>query len=560
MLRCTCSPKWKPRLPAMKKVRRYADDEAGMQLKCAVLLVLMTPVVIAQNGAVEGIVTNSATHAGIPGVVVTLTASAGARDSRASTYRTTSDASGAFRIADVQEGRYSASFQKTGFVGLAPDQPANRPFLVGSRGDPLRLSAELVPGASLRGRVVDSGGHPAPNVRVEISRFRRGGMLAAITDSVGSFVFDVLEPGSYVLAARPFLAGSALAGDRPEKVSPLPAPPAEGGSQIWAPTYFPGFADRTRAERIIARAGAELSGYEIRLCSVPFYRIRGIVLNEDGSPAAKVPVKLTPADQWEPQEAQAFTSDGGAFEFPAVRPGEWRLIADASRDGLELRGFDAALVTNHDAENLEIRLSSPFTLNGFVDRQEPRDQEGNRKLTAVYLVPEDGPLDQQVAGFHKQDGTLQIEHVVPGRYVITPVGFIPGYYVASVLLGDREVIGQEVNLTNGSTPFRVIYKPNAGRVLGTVEKGEGSTVVLLPKEEAFLDGQFIRSAKCEAGGSFEVSSLRPGDYYAFAFDHVDLGTLEDPAFVRNLAPRAVTVQVKEGEIASMELQLTHWPE
>jgi hypothetical protein len=527
----------------MKKVRRYADDEAGMQLKCAVLLVLMTPVIIAQNGAVEGIVTNSATQAGIPGVVVTLTASTGARDSQVGTYRTTSDASGAFRIADVQEGRYSASFQKTGFVGLAPDQPANRPFLVAPRGDPLRLSAELVPGASLRGRVVDSEGHPA-----------------AITDSAGSFVFHVLEPGSYVLAARPFLAGSALAGDRPEKVSPLPAPPAEGGPQIWAPTYFPGFADRTQAERIIVRAGAELSGYEIRLCSVPSCRIRGIVLNEDGSPAAKVPVKLTPADQWEPQEAQAFTSDGGAFEFPAVRPGEWRLIADASHDGLELRGFDAALVTNHDAENLEIRLSSPFTLNGFVDRQEPRDQEGNRKLTAVYLVPEDGPLDQQVAGFHKQDGTLQIEHVVPGRYVITPLGFIPGYYVASVLLGDREVIGQEVNLTNGSTPFRVIYRPNAGRVLGTVEKGEGSTVVLLPKEEAFLDGQFIRSAKCESGGKFEVGSLRPGDYYAFAFDHVDFGALEDPAFVRSLAPRAVTVQVKEGEIASMGLQLTHWPE
>ena len=440
------------------------------------------------------------------------------------------------------------------------DQPARKPFLVDSRGTSVHLNAEIVPAASLRGRVVDGEGNPAPNVRVEIGRFRNGGISRGTTDALGAFVFETLEPGSYVLVARPILAGSTLARDFPKAVFAVPVPSSEGSSRVWSPTYFPSVLNRTEAERINVRAGTELLGYEIRLRTVVARRIKGFVQNEDGTPAARVSVKLTPADQWEPQEALVVAKDGGAFEFPLVRPGEWRLVAEASHNGVELKGFEAAVVTNRDVENLEIRLSAPFTLDVFVDRQEPRDSEGNRKVTGVFLMPADGTLDQRVAGFHKQDGTLQLEKVHPGRYVITPLGFIPGYYLASVVMGDRDVIGQEVDLTRGSPPIRVIYRPNPGRVSGTVEKGEGTRVVLLPKDEAFLDGQFIRSASCAAGGSFEVANLRPGDYYAFSFDNVDFQALEDPVFVRNLAPRAVSVQVKQGEIASIKLEVTPWPE
>ena len=475
-------------------------------------------------------------------------------------YQTSSSASGVFRLAEVKEGSYTASFRKAGFMGPSPDKPARKPFLVRSPGDHVVLDVEVMPGASLQGRVVDGEGNPAPNVRVELSKFRRRGTGTTTTDALGSFVFETVDPGPYLLIARPILAGSSMGTAHPKAVFSVPVPPAEGTVQIWSPTYFPSVLDRASAERIGVRAGTELSGYEIRLRTVPVHRIKGFVRNEDGSPAARVPVKLTPADPWEPQEAEVSTSNAGTFEFPAVRPGEWRLIAESTRGGLELRGFGAAVVKNRDEENLEIRLSPPFTLNGFVERQEPRDSEGNRKLSGVYLVPTDGPHDQQVSGFHKQDGTLEIQGVMPGLYLITPVGFVPGYFVASVLLGDREVMGQEVNLANGLTPIRVIYKPNAGRVSGTVEKGEGSTVVLVPKDEAFLDGQFIRSAKCTASGNFVVSDLRPGDYCAFSFDHVDFDALEDPTFVRNLISRAATVQVKQGEIATMELQVMPWPE
>ena len=99
------------------------------------------------------------------------------------------------------------------------------------------------------------------------------------------------------------------------------------------------------------------------------------------------------------------------------------------------------------------------------------------------------------------------------------------------------------------------------RELGLAKHGRGGTsIYVLPQDEAFLNQQFIRSGRCDGNGRFEIDSLRPGSYYAFAFDRVDGAALSDPAFVRGLAPLAETFQVKQGETASVRLKVTPWPE
>jgi hypothetical protein len=224
-----------------------------------------------------------------------------------------------------------------------------------------------------------------------------------------------------------------------------------------------------------------------------------------------------------------------------------------------LDGFATVTVEKHDVERVQIRLLPPFALDGFIDRDEPRAQDGKRKVTGVYLVPSGGE-GRQVLAFHEQDGAIHFPKVAPGRYVIFPVGYVPGYYVESVKLGDRDVFSKPVELHDGSIPFRIVYKPNAGQVHGNVEKGAGSIVVLLPQDESLLDEQFIRSAPCDPNGHFEVGSLKPGDYYAFAFDRVDRSALEDVTFVRNLQAAAVLVHVEAGRVADASLRITPWPE
>ena len=162
--------------------------------------------------------------------------------------------------------------------------------------------------------------------------------------------------------------------------------------------------------------------------------------------------------------------------------------------------------------------------------------------------------------FHQQDGSIRFPKVQPGRYTIFPVGYVAGYYVESVKLGDRDVMAHPLELTDGAIPFRVIYRPNAGRVRGNVEKGSKIAVALVPQDEALLDGQYIRTATCDVAGRFEVGSLKPGEYYAFAFDRLDRDALEDVTFVRNLRSAAVPVHVEAGKAADVDLKVTPWPE
>jgi hypothetical protein len=141
-----------------------------------------------------------------------------------------------------------------------------------------------------------------------------------------------------------------------------------------------------------------------------------------------------------------------------------------------------------------------------------------------------------------------------------PLGIRSGFYVESVKLGDRDVLGEAVDLVEGGPPLRVIYRSAAPRVRVHVEKGAGACVAIVPQNEALVNEQFIREATADKDGRSEIGSLRPGDYYAFAFDRLDMGSLQDPAFLRTLIPSAVKVHVEKGEAATVDLKVTPWPQ
>jgi hypothetical protein len=124
------------------------------------------------------------------------------------------------------------------------------------------------------------------------------------------------------------------------------------------------------------------------------------------------------------------------------------------------------------------------------------------------------------------------------------------------MLGGRDVIGQEVELKAGTPPVRIVYKANAGAVRGTVENGEGATVILWP--QASLSADWVRALRCGAAGAFEIGGITPGEYYAVAVDRVDPQTILQQLARNALKP--VSVRVEEGSTSPVELKVTHWPE
>ena len=488
---------------------------------------------------IEGTASNSLTNQPLDGVKVSIAA----RGKNVQVAVT--DGQGGFRIEGLPPGLYSATFSKSGFQGPSRDDEASKTFrLTGST--PVRLAARMTPMAKVSGRVVDATGTPVAGAMVQIL----GGPVGYdnTTDKQGKFSFDSVAPGAYRLWAQP-----------PKSLKP---PPAEGGERMaWASTFFPGVTDANGASRIDLSAGAELWDQEIRLQAARVHRISGVVLDARGEPAPKIRVTLGSnvgiSYKDEDRETYAVADAEGGFEFADVTDGIWRLSAEMEKPE-KLRAFTAETMAGHDLERVQLRLSPPFTVRGHVVRESPANAQIKRAPILVLLGPSGGGRV-----FHQgavdADDQFQIDGVFPGRYTVRPIPPGPPYYLASITMGERELpFQQAIDLISGALPLTIVYKSNGGGVRGTVENCGSATVVFYPQDPGLQISEFEPRAKCGDGGRFEIANMRPGEYYAFAFEQPP--GLEAMFFGfsldQGLINQATHVTVRPGEFTVADLRVT----
>ena len=512
-------------------------------MKPSILLLLGALALCAQEktAVVTGSVVNSATGAGIDGANVTLSSKSKSNGFVLPAYHAVAETDGSFRISDVKPGEYMPMAQKPGFI-LPLTAMFGQPIRVGAGGDAPPVRLELTPPGRLRGRVIGTDGNPAAKVQVG---FGNQYAKTAMTDEDGAFVFDQLDPGSYGLRAQ----------------------------VNHVRTYYPATVDPALAEPIIVHAGADQSGYEIRLQPAPrTYKVRGVVLDAAGKPASKAVVEARPASVFESaggflsisagtitfslpshttgvapeSEDPAVTGPDGVFEFPALPERDWVFRVESE----DLVHAVAAVGLRQDIDDLKIRLESPFDLTGTVALSDGSPPPAGAMIM-VRLNSLDGAPGASVSNNKK--GALEFKNVTPGRFRIQAGEFaMGGYYVASVAAGTSDVTNQPVSLNSASPPLRVILKPGS-TISGTVEKGEGASVLLVPQTLAPGDTGWLH--ECGAGGGFEFAGLPPGDYYAAALTHVDLRMPQALPELLGVAVRdATTVHVDAGAIASIQLK------
>ncbi len=472
---------------------------------------VFAPLVCAQSaGSISGLVTNSITGAGIEGVKMRAACLRGGAtrcaDAEAAAI---SDTAGAFRLSALPDGRYLMTARKEGFVW---SESGFHMATVSASGD-VRFDLNLTPQASLHGRVVDPEGKPVAGITVQF------GFATAMTDDEGAFAFHKLNPGSYQLSAR---------------LSPnvKPQPDGKDGERL-VNTYFPSAIDAERAVQIQVQ-GVDLSGYEIRLRSAPARTVRGVLLDADAKPTPHVSVVLSKAatpglipmvgDAFSPPGflAAAFpawdhyeTGADGAFEFPAVLEGDWILKGYdiASREG----GSTKVHVGGSDVDDITLRLAKPFPIEVSPDpgaspeATDPRFFE--HQPVSAWVVPLDGQIAAST-GSDAEPPFTQHHQGIPGRYLFGPGPATPGFYVSAAMLDGRDVLGQAVELS-GPTSVKLVFKKNGGTLRGAVEKGGGSTVVLMADPTAYA--RFGLTARCGPDGNFSIPDVPPGNYTAIAF-------------------------------------------
>jgi uncharacterized GH25 family protein len=530
-----------------------------------ILIALMLAAVAFAAQTVDGHVVNSLTGIDIPGVAVNLIQAGDVA------YSATTDSQGHFRIEAVKAGAYTASYLARGFwpiPNLFVDEDFERkcgrcfqverggqPFQV-SAGDPVRLEIKMAPIGKISGRVLDYLDEPVPNASLQLhwgeNWFCKMPSCSGIsrqtrTNEKGEYsVTDLDVPGAWMLSAI------ASASWKP--------PESRDGQRLdWAQTFYPGVTDPQLAVRVMVRAGGEISNLDIKLAAVPVHRIRGVVLDVSGNRMPKATVTLS-KDVGSPALVRNTRGDG-TFEFETVADGEWRISTNVDQPGHKLWAAQWVQLKAHDLENLELRPTTPFAIQGKVVMEvaegvlAPEPPNVILAFTAGAAGLAARPAGAFLTGIPDAKGDFQIQNVYPGPYQILPGPSPPQYYLDSIRVGGHDALESGVEILPGAQPLTVTYKLGGGTVRGTVEKCAGGTVRLLPHDKAMWRQGFELFAPCDSNDRYAIAAVRPGDYYAL----VMAGDSAIPWYATtwdddSLVNTASTITVRAGENSSADLR------
>lgn len=505
-------------------------------MKFACLLLLTSCSGMSQT--VEGTVVNVVTGGGIAGAKVVL------QQEDKAAYSATTDAEGHFRIEGVQPGTYFTRYsaQQYFFPGSGPTGVPR--IQVGASGAPLRIEGRMIPLSRISGRVIDERGDPVVKARVALTT--NSAFWAAQTDAKGNFELGSVIPVNtgYSLSVAPPADWKAPGPDQ-----------GTGQSRAWARTFYPSTVFGDLAVPLVPQIGGDLLGLEVKLLAVPVHAIRGVLLSPGGVPVPKGRLTLWGAGpERDPAYGADSTSDG-TFEFPAVVDGDWHLVAVIESGGVDLAASEWLSIKGREIDNLKVRLSAPFSLKGRVLLE---TREG---------LPSPAPPDLTLIEQHRAqivfraqsisvvspgpDGRFVAENLYPATYRILPGGSPPPFYLDSVRLGDV-LVTDEVELSAGSPELTIVYRNDGGSVRGTVEKCGMGQVWLIPRDYPRVRNSFAAcDVAADGSGRFQISGIRPGEYYALAVPGEELWSGNvDATFIR----RATTVTVRASETTQIDLK------
>ncbi len=516
------------------------------------LLVLSAflPFSSAQAQIVEGIVVNSLTGAGIPGIGINLEqVTTGAYR----VYQVRTDSEGRYRLDDVQDGTYAIRYASNDY-GLPGGDNADPPRIQVTAGEkPVMLEARMLPLPRVSGRVLDGRGNPVPKARVDID----GGMLVfgGETDAAGKFDIRQL-PGTFTLSAVP-----------PADWKPPDPEPESGRPLGWARTYYPGSVAAEGASKFTLRLGADMTDLELKLVAVPVHAVRGVLLNPDGTPAPKISVALDD-DAALASALRTESKADGTFEFPAVPDGRRLFAFEVESGGQRLRADQWIEIAGRDLEGIKVRLIAPFPVHGKVVFEAPADASAPApKPPSINLstVVSGASLLERFPEIYSArpdaDGSFVFPHIYPGAYRVEVSSAPAHYYFDAVRLGESELPTPQLELTPGAPPITVVFKLNGGAVRGAVEKCASGTVLLIPQDTAVRQSGFVFETHCDPAGHYQIDAVRPGEYYALALTG---GSVTPPA----LRPRwddatlaqAAAITVRAGETTSADLRAVSPPQ
>jgi hypothetical protein len=581
------------------------------------------------------IVTDEATPRPVRRAVVTLSV-ASVPVSRS----TTTDEAGRFVFTQLPAGNYSAPrASKPGYVPVTYGEKRvngmGSPITL-TEGQRLTITFKMMRGAIITGMLTDQG-RPAAGasvqatavrvvngVRVASDSYYYGGGGSGSTDDRGIYRIHSLPPGAYIVsvsryasstaapvrpitdaemqwALQQFQTGYAGASTTPAAGGTAAPPPAQAVAS--APVYYPGTTIPAQAMPITLAAGQERADIDFSLQVVPTARVEGMILGQDGQPAAAAQVNLVPRfdgsgsslDSIMMMESMLMsrpTVIAGKFSLPSVKPGEYTIAvrgasqsdaaaappAGAGRGGpapaMTLWASADISVNGVDVSDIVLRLQPGIDIAGRVIFDGAAEKPADLSTVNVRLrsAPTAG-LTVSVgvpAAPVNADGTFVLKGVTPGRYFVsssvpgnpmTPVWTMRSARVGEIDAGD---VPFEVGPGREPTDISVTFSDRIGELSGRLLDGANKptsqlSIILFPTDKAMWlqSSRRIRTPVRPANdGGFKFTNILAGEYYLAALSDFEMADVYKPEFLEQVAAVAMKITIAEGEKKMQDLKIS----
>jgi hypothetical protein len=428
----------------------------------------------------------------------------------------------------------------------------------------------------ITGRITDEMGEPIAGATVFAMRSmyfegRRRLVPASFggnpqTDDAGQYRLLGLVPGSYIVVATMRDTWTVTEGGVEQTMG-------------YAPTYFPGATSMTDARRITLGLGQEAAATDFSLIPGRAAKISGTVLDSLGRPATGQSVGTT--QEFRGPNGGSFFSTGGSavaadgtFTIKNVAPGDYKLQTRTSVPG-KIPGTQvqeaAAMpitVSGVDIDNIVLVTSSGWSASGQITDESGGAPTLARDRIRIVGRPVTGDNDPRVgsllpdSGRVKNDWTFSVSGVYgPARL---RVNLPDGWTVKAILRDGRDVADVAFDPKSGEelSGLQVIISNNVTTVTGqlTDDKGaatsDGTVIVFSADAEKWAeDSRFVRSARPDQQGQYQIKGLPPGDYLAVAVDYVQEGMWNDPEYLDSIRRYAQKVTLADASTQSLSLKI-----
>jgi hypothetical protein len=488
---------------------------------------------VAQDSSgypLEGVVINSITGEPIRNVLVQISVGMEHRS-------LLTGVDGKFHFENAPQGKFAINVQKPGFfserqlAGGIPD-----PVEVAPNTPPVVL--KLVPEGVIYGRITDASGEPVEETLVkafyaEIVDGQRSmrQQFGTQTNSDGEFRIFELRPGTYYFNAGRFTS-----------------------------TFYPGVRNIEAAAPIPVGPGQQIR-VDLQLQPSTFYQISGMVLG--APPGANVNVSFGTSNLGAGSSSVFTVNKDGSFVH-AVAAGSYLVRASAPTSNGQLAASVFLNVTS-DIAGLRLVLGPTATIPVKFDfeltRKATPELPATQPAASVRLIPRDSsfpnrnyfanvrldvPPEKRIFGARDMEpGTYHVE--------IMPSG---PWYAAAARRGSTDLLTQDLVVDSGGEgePIEITLRDDFGSVQGTVSldgQPAPASVLLIPERAQ----ERAITIPLDAAGHFQMDSVPPGEYTAFAFDRTADLEYRNSEAMRQYANGAQFLRLRPGGEASVNLQL-----